>query len=212
MKLSLINIRRKLENIFLIIKSLPLKHVYLRLGKDSYLPFNSEIKTAVEIGDGTGINGKIRIIGGSKVIIGKYCAIGSDIKIISSNHDISKANLQAKFAMENFQQSIDVVKEEITIGNNVWIGDSVIILPGVQVGDGAIIGAGSIVTKNIPPFAISVGNPAKVIKFRFDEKIIKQLVEIKWWNWSKQKILKNKDFFQLNLAIDPKKNIYKTIK
>ena len=103
-------------------------------------------------------------------------------------------------------------KGETNIGNNVWVGDSVIILPGVTIGDGAVIGAGSIVTKNISPFAIAVGNPAKVIKFRFDQKIIKQLLQIKWWSWSKKKILKNRDFFHTNLTKDGKINLNKLIK
>jgi len=201
MKLSMINIRRKIENLYLLLLCKPLKHVYLKLGKDSYLPYNSEIKTAVEIGDGTGINGKIRIVGGARVMIGKYCAIGSDVKIISSNHDITKANLQSKFATDFFNQSIDVLKGETKIGNNVWIGDSVIILPGVQVGDGAVLGAGSIVTKNIPPFAIAVGNPAKVIKFRFSQKIIKKLLKISWWDWPINKIILNKNFLLLILPL-----------
>lgn len=201
MKLSIINIRRKIENLYLHLRCIPLKHVYLKLGKDSYLPYNSEIKTAVEIGDGTGINGKIRILGGERVIIGKYCAIGSDVKIISSNHNIKKANLQSKFATDFFNQSIDVLKGETKIGNNVWIGDSVIILPGVQIGDGAVIGAGSIVTKNVPPFAVAVGNPSKVIKFRFSQKIIKKLLEISWWDWPTDKILHNKSFFNADLTL-----------
>jgi len=201
MKLSMINIRRKIENLYLLLLCKPLKHVYLKLGKDSYLPYNSEIKTAVEIGDGTGINGKIRIVGGARVMIGKYCAIGSDVKIISSNHDITKANLQSKFATDFFNQSIDVLKGETKIGNNVWIGDSVIILPGVQVGDGAVLGAGSIVTKNIPPFVVAVGNPAKVIKFRFSQKIIKKLLKISWWDWPINKIILNKNFLLLILLL-----------
>lgn len=121
-------------------------------------------------------------MGGAKVIIGKYCAIGSGVKIISSNHDISKANLQAKFASENFDQSLDVIKGEIVIGYNVWIGDAVIILPSVTVGHGAVIGAGAIVTKSVPPFAVIAGNPGKIIKYRFSQKIIDQLLEIAWWD------------------------------
>ncbi len=144
---------------------------------------------------------KLESLGGARVTIGKYCAIGSDIKIISSNHDIKKANLQSKFATDFFNQSIDVLKGETKIGNNVWIGDSVIILPGVQIGDGAVIGAGSIVTKNIPPFAVAVGNPAKVIKFRFSQKIIKKLLKISWWNWPNDKILLNKSFFNTDLTL-----------
>ena len=79
-------------------------------------------------------------------------------------------------------------KGPIVIGNAVWIADNVTILAGAQIGDGAVIGAGAIVTKNIPPYAIAVGNPARVIKKRFSEQIIDQLLEIKWWDWSEKKL------------------------
>ncbi len=196
----MLKIYRFLSKKYLIIITKFQKHVYLTLGKDAYLPHNSEIKTAVEIGDGTGINGPIRILGGAKVSIGKYCAIGSGVKISSSNHDISKANLQAKLAMDNFKQSLDVIKGNVIIGNNVWIGDSAIILPGVSIGHGAVIGAGTIVTKPIPPFGVAVGNPGKIIKYRFSQNIINQLLKISWWDWPQEKIKMNKEFFHIDLT------------
>ncbi|KAA0690874.1 antibiotic acetyltransferase [Halopseudomonas laoshanensis] len=71
-----------------------------------------------------------------------------------------------------------------TIGNDVWIGRSAIILSGVSVGDGAVVGAGSIVTKNVPPYAVVAGNPAKIIRYRFEERIIRELMSIKWWEFT----------------------------
>lgn len=68
-------------------------------------------------------------------------------------------------------------------------------LEGINIGDGAVIGTNSVVTKNILTYAIAVGNPAKVVNFRFDEKKIKELLEIKWWNWNRKKIVNNRDFF-----------------
>lgn len=212
MKSNLIYIKRFLVNNLLIFKTLFKKNIYLKIGRGAYLPYNAEIKTAVEIGVGTGINGKVRILGGAKVNIGKYCAIGSDVKIISSNHDTSKANLQAKFATEFFKQSLDLVKDEINIGHNVWIGDSVIILPNVKIGNGAVIGAGAVVTKNIPDFAIAVGVPARVIRYRFSKTIIKKMQKIEWWNWTEQKIKKNKKFFGKNLLTKSSKELFSHIK
>ena len=74
--------------------------------------------------------------------------------------------------------------KETLVGNDVWIGRSVIIISGVKIGDGSVIGAGSIVTKDIPPYAIVAGNPARVIRFRFDETIIEELLKISWWNFN----------------------------
>jgi serine acetyltransferase len=79
-------------------------------------------------------------------------------------------------------------KGDIIIGNDVWIGAKSTIMSGVKIGDGAVIGSGSVVAKDVPPYAIVVGNPAKVIKYRFDEQQIENLLEIAWWNWPEHKI------------------------
>ncbi len=82
-------------------------------------------------------------------------------------------------------------KGDTIIGNDVWIGQNVTILPGVHIGDGAIIGANSVVTKDIPAYHIAGGNPCKIIRKRFNEELINYLEEIKWWNWEEDKIFKN---------------------
>ena len=79
------------------------------------------------------------------------------------------------------------------IGNDVWIAAGVNILHKVKIGNGAVIGAGAVVTKDIPPYAIAAGVPAKVIKYRFDEEFIAELERIKWWNWPRDLIMKNID-------------------
>ncbi|WP_299485003.1 CatB-related O-acetyltransferase [uncultured Allomuricauda sp.] len=83
----------------------------------------------------------------------------------------------------------------IKIGNDVWIGRDAKIMDGVTVGDGSVIATGSIVTKDVPPYAIVGGVPAKVIKYRFDEETIEKLLKLKWWDFSEEKILQNKNFF-----------------
>lgn len=187
------------------------KNSYIKFGPSVYLHHGSTIKSIVEIREGTYINGKIHIVGTSKVTIGKYCAIGADVRIASSNHDVSYANLQTKFANQHFNQSVDTTKGPVVIGNNVWIGDMVIILSGVTVGDGAVLAAGAIVTKSVPSFAVVGGNPAKIIKFRFSKSTIKQLLEIKWWDWSRKKIRRNKAFFHLNLTHKKKIDLSKIV-
>ena len=84
---------------------------------------------------------------------------------------------------------------QVIIGNDVWIGAHTTIVNGVRIGTGAVIGAGAVVTKDIPPYAIVVGNPAHVIKYRFSEDVIHKLLAIKWWNWSPEKILANEKLF-----------------
>ena len=134
------------------------------------------------------------------VSIGKHCAIAHNLRIRSRDHYTGYINMQRKFQNTYNHPKVTTTKGPVNIGHGVWIGDNVIVLSGVQIGNGAVIGAGSIVTKNIPPYAIAVGNPARVIKKRFSEQIIEQLLEIEWWDWSEEKIINNKRFFETDFS------------
>ncbi len=85
------------------------------------------------------------------------------------------------------------LKGDTVVGNDVWIGQNVTVMPGVHIGDGAIIAANAIVTKDVPAYHIAGGNPARVIRKRFDDDLIRYLQEIKWWNWPARKIFDNLD-------------------
>ena len=169
-------------------------------GKGVYIDENSVLKAKkIVIGDHTRINGPIVIRGDQLVKIGKYCAFGYNINIISTNHKTNHANIQR--ALQHHYRFKSIVQDlgPVLIGNNVWIGENVTILAGVEIGDGAVLGAGCVVNKNISPFSIAVGIPAKVIKMRFSNEIINELLRIKWWNWDKKKIKINKEFFETDL-------------
>jgi len=98
-------------------------------------------------------------------------------------------------------------KGQGSIGNDVWVGENVHILSGVKVGDGAIIGAGAVVAKNIPPYAVVVGNPGRVVKYRFTPKQIKSLLKIKWWDWTKEEVVQRvEDLVDINKFIDKYEN------
>lgn len=175
----------------------------LKLGKGVYIASESKIFSPTEIGDYTRINGKIAIRGGrANVIIGKYCAIGQDITIITANHIMGRPSIHMEFYIRNFgERPMDLWEDRgpVMIGNDVWVGDSAIILPGVSIGDGAIIGAGAVVTKNVPPYTIVGGVPAKIIRDRFSDAIKKQMLQIRWWDWPEEKIKANKEFFMMDL-------------
>jgi acetyltransferase-like isoleucine patch superfamily enzyme len=154
------------------------------------------------VGENTLYNGECKIKGEDKVFIGKYCAIAENFRVIASNHNYKYASLQNTFYVNHFGEKPPPLrkKQPITIGNNVWFGDNVIVVPGAKVGDGACIGAGSVVTGEIPPFAIAAGVPARVLKYRFSPEVIEVLMEIKWWDWPEDRIKRNKEFFLTDLT------------
>ena len=100
-------------------------------------------------------------------------------------------------SINQFYNQNSFPKCEVVIGNDVWIGEDVVITKGVNIGNGAIIAAKSVVNKNVPPYSIVAGNPAKVKKTRFDDRIITILEKIRWWDWSLEKIEENYKIFTL---------------
>lgn len=112
-------------------------------------------------------------------LIKNYCSIGPGVKIGQGMHSIDYITTYQKISGNLINHSLD--KKPTIIGNDVWCGANVVILQGVEIGDGAVIGANAVVTKDIPPYAIAVGIPAKVIKFRFKEEQIKEIRNSKWY-------------------------------
>lgn len=164
---------------------------------DNTLPTGSKVLgTSFEVKKGTNINGPVTIKGSRHVTIGAYCDIAEGLYIISSNHDVGHANMQAELQEILTGGQLDSAKGPVYIGNNVWIGDRVTILTGVIIGDGAVIGAGSIITKDIPAYAIAVGSPAKILKYRFSDEERVNLSKVGWWYYDLNTMLLNKDFFE----------------
>lgn len=139
-------------------------------------------------------------INSDKLIIGKFCSIACGAKFLfnSANHTLTSLST---YTFPLFFEEWDLEKKNVTkawdnkgniiIGNDVWIGYDAIILSGVTIGDGAIIGARAVVTKDVPPYTIVGGVPAKAIRKRFDEKTIKSLLNLKWWDWPEERIAAN---------------------
>lgn len=128
---------------------------------------------------------------GDKLIIGKFCQIASGVEFImnGANHQMNAVTTFPFYTLEGWDMeppSMDdlPLKGDTVIGNDVWIGQNTVILPGVHIGDGAIIGANSVVGSNVEPYTIVAGNPARVIRKRFDDELIDLLLSFRWWDKS----------------------------
>ena len=159
---------------------------------------NSNLSGLVEIGDCTTINNSTIVGRLNYIRIGKYCSIAQGVFIIDINHNIKRRTTHFMYKYINVIDKIDELKSNggVEIGNDVWIGKNSIILSGITIGDGAVIAAGSIVTKDVEPYSVVAGVPAKLKKKRFNDNIIKKLIKEKWWNMSIQELnKKEKKFF-----------------
>jgi acetyltransferase-like isoleucine patch superfamily enzyme len=127
--------------------------------------------------------------------IGRFCSIASGVTILlGGEHNLDFISTYPfKVFLDGFEDSPKYAgtNGDVTIGNDVWIGTNALILSGVKIGDGAVVGASTVVTKDIEPYSVVAGNPARLIRKRFDEETIEELLRIKWWNWEIQRIREN---------------------
>ena len=195
--------------------TIPVKQIYPRTGDKETIYLKHVITNPnITVGDFTMYNDFVNDptlfeknnvlyhypINGDKLQIGKFCSIACGAKFLfnSANHTLSSLSTYPfpLFFEEWGLEKKDVTnawdnKGDIVIGNDVWIGYEAVILAGVTIGDGAIIGTHAVVTKDVPPYTIVGGVPAKPIKKRFSEETISALLEIQWWNWSEERITRN---------------------
>lgn len=166
-------------------------HKTAKLGENIFVGSNVIVGKNCSIGSNTYLNQNTMFFSGE---IGSYCSISYNCVIGAANHPINLLSTSPKIygvnnSFKNKEWKNDYESPPL-IGSDVWIGANAIIMQGVTIGDGAIIGAGAIVTKDVPSYAIVVGIPAKIIKYRFSKEIIKELNRIKWWNLSESEIKK----------------------
>jgi acetyltransferase-like isoleucine patch superfamily enzyme len=129
--------------------------------------------------------------------IGRCCSIGDDVHVhIYGGHDYGRITTSPLAPLVEYKDFLSPIpRENVRIGNDVWIGNGTRILSDVKIGDGAVIGAMTVVAKDIPPYAIVVGNPPRIIRYRFSESQIDSLLKIQWWNWPLEKIADNVKLF-----------------
>jgi len=150
-----------------------------------------------------------------KLVIGKFCAIAAETRFIMTGDHKLDAISTYPFPIfghgwENAFNIYDLpVKGDIIVGNDVWFGYDSLVMNGVTIGNGAIIGTRAVVVKDVPAYSIVAGNPAKVVKMRFDDKTIERLQRINWWDWNIEKINKHLKLI-CNLDIDQLEKIAHT--
>ncbi|WP_291372153.1 CatB-related O-acetyltransferase [Cyclobacterium sp.] len=161
--------------------------------------FKYHVLTNTRVDKGTYISLNARIY---NTTIGKFCSIGPNLVSGWGVHPIDGISTSPVFYSTNRQVGFTYCKKTkvkelipVTIGNDVFIGANVTILDGVKIGDGAVIGAGAVVSKDIPPYAVAVGCPIKIIKYRFDEKTIDSLLKSKWWDGDETTLKKVEEMF-----------------
>ena len=132
---------------------------------------------------------------GGTVFIGKYCSFASHVRYFGGNHPMEYASMSPYFYRKRFGFDVkDIERSTLHVGNDVWCGYGVIITKGCKrIGNGSVIAAGSVVTHDVPPYAIVAGNPARVLRYRFDQETIDLLEESCWWELPPEKLMKHYD-------------------
>lgn len=153
-----------------------------------------DISPKTSIGKWTNLTEKVTTRG--NVNIGRFCAIAPEVWIQGHNHDMDLPAVQKRWQKEVLDTENNNSKENVTIGDNVWIGARAIILPGVKISNHSIIGAGSVVTKDVEEFEVVGGSPAKHIRYRFNEEKREKIRSKGWTEMSRKELKNNKDFFR----------------
>lgn len=156
----------------------------------------------VAVGARSILTGPIRIVADmNPVTIGKFCSFAPEVSIWESLHDTGRLSTYYVFSSLFEEWNRDAIsKGAINIGNDVWIGTRALVLSGVTIGDGAVVGAGSVVTRDVLPYSIVAGAPADIVKFRFSDSTRARLLELRWWDWSEDKIRRNRPLFEGDLV------------
>ncbi len=200
--------------------------------------FNPAVSFFTKIDDKSAVSRKAKVYGNTQVTnstlgdysyvgrnsriihadVGKFCSISGAVRLGMGTHTLDKLSTSPIFTERHnstgFQWAdvqTDNPFKRVTVGNDVWIGTGVMIMGGVTIGDGAVVGAGAIVTKDVPPYAIVGGVPAKIIRYRFSEETIELLNKIQWWEKDEAELKENIELFQKTVNEDSIMNVEKVL-
>lgn len=149
---------------------------------------------------GTNINGRLRNRG--RTLMGRYCAFSENLTVVSTNHRTDTLNMNIQLQIRLGFRNNHIGGKVSVIGHNVWGGNGVMILNGITIGTGAVLAAGAVTTKDVPPFEIHGGVSAKRIGSRFHPAVVQQMLEIAWWHWPEEKMLRNEKLSGIRIRPD----------
>ena len=179
---------------------------YLLRKNSSNLPYFVHVKAvvpeSVKVGAYTYFHGRTRVTGNCEMSVGSFCSVGNDVTFhCGDNHQTRYLSTYPLSTIIGMKTSYSCATGRgILIGSDVWIGEGVRILAGAEIGDGAVIGAGSVVRGLVPPYSVNIGNPSITARYRFAESTIALLLNLRWWDWSIERIKTNSHIFNVDFS------------
>lgn len=173
-----------------------------RLEGKNTISLGCVLRGAVSLGYASTL-GRRCVLHGGKISIGRYSQLGPEVAIYAVNHSSSHLTTYVNRALLDGKMQQHMSREVVEVGSDVWIGHGAIVIGSVKIGHGSVIGGGSVVVKDVPPYAVVVGNPARLIRHRFPDDLIGLLLRLRWWDWSNERLARHAGLF----AADSRANL-----